>query len=104
MLLGESALLAARTRRIVATRERFLPKLAEVPGLTVYPSAANFVLIRCSARPAREVFRRLYDDYGILVRDVSNAGELTECLRISIGTDEDMEAVVSALTEILCPA
>jgi histidinol-phosphate/aromatic aminotransferase/cobyric acid decarboxylase-like protein len=50
------------------------------------------------------VFRRLYDDYGILVRDVSNAGELTECLRISIGTDEDMEAVVSALTEILCPA
>ena len=104
VLLRESALLAARTRRIVATREQFLPKLAEVPGLTVYPSAANFVLIRCSARPAREVFQRLYDDYGILVRDVSNAGELTECLRISIGTDDDMEAVVSALTEILCPA
>jgi histidinol-phosphate/aromatic aminotransferase/cobyric acid decarboxylase-like protein len=38
------------------------------------------------------------------VRDVSNAGELAECLRISIGTDEDMEAVVAALSEILCPA
>jgi histidinol-phosphate aminotransferase len=104
VLLRESSLLAARTRRIVATRERFLPRLAEIPGLTVYPSAANFVLVRCTARPAREVFHRLYDDYGILVRDVSNAAELAECLRISIGTDEDMEAVVAALTEMLWPA
>jgi histidinol-phosphate aminotransferase len=103
VLLRESALLAARTQRIVATRERFLPRLAALPGLTVYPTAANFVLIRCLARPAREVFRSLYDDYGILVRDVSNAGELADCLRISIGTDEDMEAVVAALSEILCP-
>jgi histidinol-phosphate aminotransferase len=104
VLLRESALLAARTQRIIATRERFLPRLAALPGLTVYPTAANFVLIRCLARPAREVFRTLYDDYGILVRDVSNAGELADCLRISIGTDEDMEAVVAALSEILCPA
>jgi histidinol-phosphate/aromatic aminotransferase/cobyric acid decarboxylase-like protein len=35
------------------------------------------------------------------VRDVSNAGELSECLRISVGTDEDMEAVLAALREIL---
>jgi histidinol-phosphate aminotransferase len=104
VLLRESALLAARTRRIVATRDRILPRLAALPGLVVYPSSANFVLIRCMARPARDVFRTLYDDYGILVRDVSNVGELAECLRISIGTDEDMEAVLAALTEILCPA
>ncbi|MEZ0334492.1 MAG: histidinol-phosphate transaminase [Gemmatimonadales bacterium] len=105
ILLREAPLLAERTRRIVATRERFVPKLAALPGITVFPSAANFVLIRCLARPAREVFRRLYDDYGILVRDVSNAGELAECLRISIGSDDDMDAVILALTEILeCPA
>ena len=54
-----------------------------------------------SRAPRAEVFRRLYDDYGILVRDVSNAGELAECLRISIGTDDDMDAVILALTEIL---
>jgi histidinol-phosphate aminotransferase len=98
--LRESALLAERTRRIVATRDRFVPRLAAIPGLVVYPSAANFVLIRCGVLPAREVFRRLYEEHGILVRDVSNAGELAECLRISIGTEDDMAAVVAALEEI----
>jgi len=99
--LRESRLLAERTRAIVATRDRFLAGLATVPGLTAYPTAANFVLIRCRARPAREVFRRLYDEYGILVRDVSGSAELAECLRISIGTGEDMDAVLDALREIL---
>jgi histidinol-phosphate/aromatic aminotransferase/cobyric acid decarboxylase-like protein len=43
----------------------------------------------------------LYDQYGILVRDVSNSADLSECLRISIGTEDDMEAVLAALKEIL---
>ena len=99
--LREAPLFAARTREIVATRDRFLPALAALPGIAVYPTAANFVLIRCRTLPAREVFRRLHDEFGILVRDLSHAGELAECLRISIGTDEDMDAVLAALKEIL---
>ena len=67
----------------------------------MYPSAANFVLIRCQRLPAREVFRRLLDEHGILVRDVSGASELAQCLRISIGTAEDVEAVGEALEEML---
>jgi histidinol-phosphate/aromatic aminotransferase/cobyric acid decarboxylase-like protein len=35
------------------------------------------------------------------VRDVSAAAELAECLRISIGTPEDMDAVLVALEKIL---
>jgi len=99
--LDHAALLAERTRAIVATREAFLPRLQRIPGLTVYPTGANFVLIRCQRLPAREVFRRLFEEHGILVRDVSNTAELAECLRISIGTPDDMEAVVSALGAIL---
>jgi histidinol-phosphate aminotransferase len=99
--LDHAGLLAARTRAIVETRERFLPRLAALPGLEIFPTAANFVLIRCRGRPAAEVFRRLQEEHGILVRDVSHAAELAECLRISIGTEEDMEAVLAALGEIL---
>jgi histidinol-phosphate aminotransferase len=98
--LRHSDLLAARTREIVATRDRFAPRLAAIAGLRAYPSAANFVLIRCLAVPAREVFRRLYEEHGILVRDVSSAAELAGCLRISVGTPEDMDAVIGALAEI----
>jgi histidinol-phosphate aminotransferase len=98
--LDHAPLLAARTRAIVETRDGFLPRLRRIPGLTVYPTGANFVLIRCQALPAREVFRRLLDEHGTLVRDVSNAAELAECLRVSIGTPEDMEAVLAALGAI----
>lgn len=98
--LRDAPLFAERTRQIVATRDRFLARLATVPGITVYPTAANFVLFRCHAVPARDVFHRLYDEHGILVRDVSNAAELAECLRISVGTDDDMDAVLVAMAEI----
>jgi len=93
----------ARTRAVVAERERFLPRLRQLPGIRVFPSAANFVLLRCEAIPAAVVFRRLLDEYGILIRDVSSGAGLRECLRISIGTSEDMDAVLSALGAILRP-
>ncbi len=103
--LRHAPMLAARARQVIETRDRFMVRLRQVSGLTVYPTAANFVLIRCRSLPAKELFRRLLDEYGILIRDVSDSAQLAECLRISIGTEEDMDAVLSALQEILgvCP-
>ncbi len=97
--LRHAPMLDARAREIVATRDRFVKRLERVPGLIVYPTAANFVLIRTEKLPAKELFRSLRDDHGILVRDVSDGPNLAECLRISIGTDEDMDAVIDALQE-----
>lgn len=99
--LRHASMLTARTREVIAIRERFLTGLRRVRGVSAYPTAANFVLIRCEALPATEIFHRLYQEYGILVRDVSGSPELAECLRISIGTDEDMDAVSDALEQML---
>jgi histidinol-phosphate aminotransferase len=98
--LRHAAELKAKIQELVTTRDRFLERLRPIRGLTAYPSAANFVLIRCRALPAAEVFQRLYEEFGILVRDVSGAPELAACLRISIGTGEDMDAVIDALKQI----
>jgi histidinol-phosphate/aromatic aminotransferase/cobyric acid decarboxylase-like protein len=46
------------------------------------------------------VFHRLLTDHGILVRDISGAAELAQCLRVSVGTEEDMAAVVEALRAV----
>jgi histidinol-phosphate aminotransferase len=92
---------AERIRSLVAIRDRTLERLAGLAGITVYPTAANFVLLRCLRTPAREVARRLLDEHGILVRDLSGASELQDCLRISIGTEDDMDAVVTALERIV---
>jgi histidinol-phosphate aminotransferase len=99
--LRHAPALAARTREIVAVRDRFVARLRQIRGVVTYPSAANFVLVRCERPAATEVFERLHRDYGILVRDVSRAPELAGCLRISVGTDEDMDAVVVALERIV---
>ncbi|MBI4413692.1 MAG: histidinol-phosphate transaminase, partial [candidate division NC10 bacterium] len=46
----------------------------------------------------REVFRGLLDR-GILVRDFGDAPHLRECLRITVGTPEENDAVLRALRE-----
>ncbi|HEU4680619.1 MAG TPA: aminotransferase class I/II-fold pyridoxal phosphate-dependent enzyme, partial [Gemmatimonadales bacterium] len=99
--LRHAPALLARTRDVVATRDKFVARLGQVPGLTLYPSAANFVLIRSQHLPAKELFCRLRDEHGILVRDVSDGPDLAGCLRISIGTSEDMDVVIEALRQIL---
>jgi histidinol-phosphate aminotransferase len=86
---------------MVAERERLTAELARIPGVTVFPSAANFILVRIDTRPAKQVFRLLIDEFGILVRDVSGGPGLDGCLRISAGTPDDTDAVVQALRQIL---
>jgi histidinol-phosphate aminotransferase len=100
-VLRHQGLLDERVRQLVANRERLVGRLGALSGLTVFPSAANFVLLRLTSMPAREVFRRLLDEHGILVRDVSGAADLAECLRISVGTTEDVDAVADALGTML---
>jgi histidinol-phosphate aminotransferase len=87
--------------RIRAARDRLFAGLSGLAGLRAFPSAANFVLIRCEARPAAEVFRRLIEEHGILVRDVSGGAGLEGCLRITAGTTEDVDAVLAGLRAIL---
>jgi histidinol-phosphate aminotransferase len=99
--LRHAPMLMARARQVIETRDRFVERLRLLPGLTVYPTSANFVLIRCRSLAAKELFGRLLKDHGILIRDVSDSAHLADCVRISIGTDEDMDAVLDAMRQIL---
>lgn len=89
-----------RVVEVVAGRGRLLTALRKLPGMRVFDSAANFLLIRCEAYPAKVVFQRLHEDFGILVRDVSGGVDLEECLRITVGRDDDIDAVIAAFTTI----
>ncbi|HSE66155.1 MAG TPA: histidinol-phosphate transaminase, partial [Gemmatimonadales bacterium] len=101
VMLKHSAEFAARANAIAQERDRFLGLLNSMTGLHPFPSKANFVLVRCDRVPARTVFRGLVEEHGILVRDVSSGAGLAECLRISVGTGEDTDAVVAGLSAIL---
>src|SRR2546422_686153 len=100
--LDAAPLLEERTRAACESRDLLCRRLRAIPGLLAFPSAANFVLVRCLARPGTEVFHRLAAEHGIVVRDVSRGGPgLENCLRITAGTHEDVDAVVAALAAIL---
>lgn len=45
--------------------------------------------------------QRLRDEFSILVRDFSHAPGLQDCLRITIGTPEENDAVLAALRALL---
>lgn len=71
-------------------------------GLVVHPSVTNFVLIDFAGIVGKdaESARQYLKARGILVRQVGSYG-LPTCLRITIGTGEEMEATVAALRDYL---
>ncbi len=80
---------------VLNERERLGRELGQVSGIKVYPSEANFFLVEVPIAP-----RLLFDDLyrqGILIRDVSSYPMLSKCLRISVGTREENDRLLSAL-------
>ena len=84
--------------KVIATRERTLEALRAM-GMTVLPSCTNFLFARPNALPGKEVFTALRAR-GILVRRWDDP-LICDWLRISIGTDDEMDALLAALKDIL---
>ena len=84
---------------IVAERNRVYDELVAMDGAEVWPSAANFLLVRMAG--ASRVRARLRDEFSILVRDFSYAPGLDGCLRISVGTREENDALLVALARLV---
>lgn len=99
---GATAALADRayfdqTRQKVMSTRAWTARELERMGFTVCPSRSNFLFVRHPERPGKEIFDHLRQE-GILVRrwDIP---EIRDWLRISIGTDEEMQAMISVLAE-----
>jgi len=85
-------------RRVVATRERTAGALRDL-GFTVLPSSANFLFVKPPHKSGAEFFAALRSR-NILVRHF-NKDRIADFLRVSIGTDADMDKVLEACREIL---
>ncbi len=85
-------------RRVIETRESLSAKLTTL-GFRVYPSSSNFVFVEHGKKPAAGLYEAL-KQAGILVRYFKSP-RIDNCLRITIGTDAECDALVDALTSIL---
>lgn len=87
------------TRAVVSERARVAARLAEVRGLQVTPSQANFLWVR-TERPAGELYEAL-KARSILVRSFhARGGRLSHQLRITIGTPAENDELCAALSEL----
>ncbi|RAV11259.1 histidinol-phosphate transaminase [Paenibacillus contaminans] len=99
--LEDEAYMQHTAEAVRRTRESFCRELAEL-GFDFIPSQTNFVLCGPPARSGALTARQLYDklqESGIYVRYLKHP-RLVDKLRISIGTDEEMERVLKELRRL----
>ena len=86
---------------ICQERARLYEALRKLPGVTPFPSQANFILLRCDSQGADKVFRGLLEA-GVLVKNLSpGGGILADCLRVTVGRPEENDAFLQALSRNL---
>jgi histidinol-phosphate aminotransferase len=85
-------------RRVIATRERVARSLRSL-GFTVLPSAANFIFAKAPGIGGAALFSALRER-GILVRHF-NKERIADFIRVTIGTDSQMDTFLEACGEIV---
>ncbi|MBO8137179.1 MAG: histidinol-phosphate transaminase [Desulfotomaculum sp.] len=84
-------------KMILRQRDCIMEEMTQIPGVTVYPSDANYILFQ-TAVDAGLVHSRLLEK-GVLVRKLGQ--ELPGHLRVSAGTEDESRAFISAMRSII---
>jgi len=88
-----------RVASLVEERGRLFAELADMPGISVVPSGANFLLFQVDG-DAHELWQQLLR-HGVLVRDFSSWPRVEGCLRVTVGTPAENDAFLTALRAVL---
>ncbi len=89
---------------IIHCRAALASALTGLRGVRVWPSETNFMLFRVPAGTGRQVFDGL-KARGVLVKYLgSGHPALTDCLRVTVGTDDENGIFLHALAQALAPA
>jgi histidinol-phosphate aminotransferase len=96
---GDRATAARVAERVAAAREELVRALGQLPGVRVWPSAANFLLLRVPAGPA---VRSGLAERGIAVRPADSFPGLgPDYVRVAVRSPEDNRRLATTLREVL---
>jgi histidinol-phosphate aminotransferase len=93
--LADKQFVADYVRQVCASRE-WLQRELELLGFKCWPSQANFVLVRFGDQ--RAAILAALEARGIALR---NRPDCAGCVRVTIGTQQEMEYVISELKQVL---
>ncbi len=85
------------TETVIRLRNSMLSQLKSMGGIKVYPTQTNFITIRVTDLSATRIFEALQRD-GILIKNLHGYHPLlSNCLRLTVGTDDENRQVLAAL-------
>lgn len=99
IVLRNKVLLWPAIKEIVEEREKVIEELEKIEGVVAVPSQTNFILFKTPFEGNtiyEELLRR-----DVLVRNFSNYPYLKGYLRVTIGTKEENQKFLAALTDVL---
>ena len=100
-VLAAADVLQAQVDLLRTERARLGAALQALAGVQVFPSEANFVLVRVAQ--ADSVFDGL-KQHGILIKNLNSAHALLRgCLRITVGAPQENDRLIAALGAVLAP-
>jgi histidinol-phosphate aminotransferase len=96
--LADPKTVAKEIEILVKERKRMEKELQKIPTVKkVFPSDANFLLIKMeNAQAVHQIFL----ENGIVVRNVSDGKYLRECIRVSVGSPLENDAVIRLLQSL----
>ena len=94
--LDHYSVFAKQAEMICRAREKLANQLSALAGVQAYASEANFILFKILSAPADRVFENLLAQK-VLIKNVSAQAGLAQCLRVTIGTEEENRQFINAL-------
>jgi histidinol-phosphate aminotransferase len=101
-LLDHLDMLDAQAAALRSERERLLQRLREMAGVTVFQTAANFILLRVGDTPRADAVFDGLRQRGILIKNRTRVHPLLQgCVRTTVGTPAENDRFLEALRELL---
>lgn len=85
----------AKIEKILEGRDRVFHELESMEGISPYPTDSNFILFRC-LRDKDGVYERLIEE-DVLIKNFGSSGILKDCMRVTLGTDDENDQFLGAL-------
>ena len=86
---------------IRSDREQLFADMQALDGITVWPSAANFLLFRTEGKPAIEIFEGL-GKQSVLIKNMHGSHpQLRDCLRVTVGSEDENAKFLESLKRLL---
>ena len=86
--------------QIQESRQTLFDRLSRMEGVRPYESEANFILFKLLSQNANDIYKRLLVEK-VLIKNLSQQAGLSQCLRVTVGTEQENTEFCRALERAL---